>query len=112
MPVMIFYKDKNIDISVAKAIAESLAKVTKQTLDASIEVRVVEPQYTYNSNEIHVEMRFRDFDEYSDKRLEEYHSIAMETVGQVLKKKGIKCQYSFYIIPTQPPRSMWSQETS
>jgi hypothetical protein len=112
MPVMVFYKDPSISLEAAQHITQALAKITKEILDAAIEVRVIEPEYTFNSNEVHIEVKFRDFGEYSDEKLATYHQSAMDKIGDSLKKHSIKCSYSFYIIPTPTPRSMWAQAKS
>lgn len=109
MPVMVFYKDKSIEPEAAQEVMEALANVTSAELDAKIEVRVVEPVLSFNANKVHVEMRFRDFGEYTDKMLEEYHTKAMAAIGAALKKHNVACQYSFYIVPSMPPRSLWAQ---
>lgn len=112
MPVMVLYKEKNIPVKICASIANELARVTDNLLGAKIEMRVIETVYTYNSNEIHVEMRFRDFNEWSDQKLNNYHNEVMKCIGKVLKTNKIKCSYSFYIIPSTPPRSIWEQNKS
>jgi hypothetical protein len=109
MPVMVLYKDKDIPLAVVKVVIKEIALVTHELLDAKIEVRVVEPVYRFNANEIHIEMRFRDFGEWSNAKLEAYHSAVMEQGVKVLREHKVLCAYSFYIIPTTPPRSLWAQ---
>jgi hypothetical protein len=109
MPVMVLYKDKDIPAAVAESLAEEMAAVTQDLLDAKIEVRAVEPVYRFNANEIHVEMRFRDFGDWSDEQLKTYHEAIIKCMGEVLDRQGVGCTYSFYIIPSVPPRSIWAQ---
>ena len=109
---MVFYKDKIIPLLVASEISEELAVVTDAVLKAKIEVRILEPIYMFNANEIHIEVRFRDFNEWSNKQLEDYHGKTMKMIKKILQKHKIKCQYSFYILPSMPPRSIWTQEKS
>ena len=110
MPVMMLYKDKKIPVDVAIKVADLLATMTSEKLNAKVEVRVVEPIYSHNANELHIEMRFRDFGEWSDKQIADYHDAVMQAIGNTLKEQGVKCAYSFYIVPSKPPRSMWAQE--
>lgn len=112
MPVTVFYKDKSVPHGAAEEVMRELADATSSMLDAKIEVRVIEPVQSLNANAVHIEMRFRDFGEYSDKQLQQYHQKAMAAIGEALKKHDVKCQYSFYIIPSMPPRSIWAQERS
>jgi hypothetical protein len=112
MPVMILYKNKSVSVKITDAMSLAIAKVTDELLKAKIEVRVLEPVSAYNANEIHLEMRFRDFGEWDDKQLENYHRSVMQVIGAVLKKHEIKCSYSFYILPSTPPRSIWAQAKS
>lgn len=112
MPVMVLYKEKSIPNAVAADISTTTAAITHDLLDAKIEVRVIEPVYAYNANEIHLEMRFRDFGEWTDEKLADYHEEIMSNLGEVLRSHHIKCTYSFYIIPSTPPRSMWAQGTT
>lgn len=109
MPVMVLYKEKSISLDVTEAISKELADLTKADLDAAIEVRVVDVVQSHNANDIHIEMQFRDFKQWSDKRLEEYHAKVMSKIGDVLSAHDVKCAYSFYIIPSNPPRSIWAQ---
>lgn len=109
MPVMVFYKDKGIPDAAAEAVIQEIADLTRTDLDAKIEVRVLEPKFSFNANEVHIEMRFRDFDEWTDEQVTQYHQKVMAGIGRVLKKHKASCQYSFYIIPTMPPRSLWAQ---
>lgn len=110
MPVMVLYKEKSIAATVAADICQKLAAITKALLQAKIEVRVLEPVSAYNANEIHVEMRFRDVNDWTEDDLQHYHSEVMDGIKYVLKEHGTKCSYSFYIIPSLPPRSIWSQQ--
>lgn len=112
MPVMVLYKGQKINVSVTESIARALADVTKQQLDAAIEVRVVETVYAYNANEIHIEMQFRDFGEWTNEQIATYHEAVMGVIGKELKQAGVVCAYSFYIIPSTPPRSIWAQDKS
>ncbi len=112
MPVMVFYKDKTIPTTAANDVIQELADITEAELQAKIEVRVVEPIQTYNANEVHIEVRFRDFGEYTDQVLQNYHDRIMAGIGKALKKHKLTCQYSFYIVPTMPPRSIWAQNKS
>ena len=112
MPVMVFYKDRVISTAVAAEIAEEIAKETKTLLNAAIEVRVVEPVYSFNANEIHIEMQFRDLNDWDEKQLASYHKAIMASIENVLKANNIHCQYSFYIVPSQPPKSIWAQGKS
>ena len=109
MPVMVFYKDKSITAEAAQEVMQALADTTSSVLQAKIEVRVVEPVQSFNANDIHIEVRFRDFGEYKDDDLQRYHDEIMAAIGQALKKHGVKSQYSFYIVPSLPPRSIWAQ---
>lgn len=109
---MVFYKDKSVSLDVAEQVSKGLAKVSKEILDAAIEVRVVTTEYAYNANEVHIEVRFRDFAEYSDDKISTYHDAVMKEIGLILKANKVACRYSFYIIPTMPPRSMWAQAKS
>jgi hypothetical protein len=109
---MVFYKDKSIPGEVAADVTQALADVTSAVLDAKMEVRVVEPVQSFNANEIHIEMRFRDFMEWDDDALQQYHDKIMAAIGDVLKSHGVSCRYSFYIVPSLPPRSIWAQSKS
>lgn len=110
MPVMVLYKDKSIATAVSEGIAEAVAAVTDKELKAKVEVRVIEPVTSFNSNEIHLEMRYREFMEWSEQQLASYHKAVMAAIGEVLKSENIKCAYSFYILPSTPPRSIWAQD--
>lgn len=112
MPVMVLYKDKKIPAEIADDISSELARITDEMLKGKIEVRTIEPVGSYNANPIHLEMRFRDFAEWPDSELEKYHKSVMELIGRILEKKEIACAYSFYIIPSMPPRSKWAQAES
>ena len=109
MPVIVLYKEKEIPTKVTTEIATSLAALTNEMLKAKIEVRVLEPVDSYNANEVHLEMRFRDFGEWSDDQLSTYHKAAMDLIGRVLASAGIRCSYSLYILPSDPKRSIWDQ---
>ena len=109
MPVMVFYKDKSISDKVAADVTQAVADVTDVVLDAKIEIRVIEPTQSFNANEVHIEMRFRDFKEWDDEALQQYHDRIMTAIGDVLKSHAVSCQYSFYIVPSLPPRSIWAQ---
>ncbi|HUD11718.1 MAG TPA: hypothetical protein VMS08_04875 [Candidatus Saccharimonadia bacterium] len=109
MPVMVLYKDKRISLSVAAQVTKTLADVTKAELGAPIEVRIVEPVDTYNANELHIEMGFRDFGEWTDKQLENYHASVMKQIEVTLRAEHVACAFSFYIVPSMPPRSLWAQ---
>jgi hypothetical protein len=109
MPVMVLYKDKSISNEVVAEMANALAAATQKRLKAKIEVRALEPVYRFNANEVHIEMRFRDFGDYTDEQLEHYHSEVMTKLGDILKKHKVICSYSFYILPSLPPRSLWAQ---
>lgn len=110
MPVMVFYKDKSVKAEAAEEIMQVLADVTDEILKAKIEVRVVEPVLqSPNANAVHIEVRFRDFGEYGDQQLEQYHDKVMAAIGEALKKHQVDCHYSFYIVPSMPPRSIWAQ---
>jgi methionine synthase II (cobalamin-independent) len=112
MPVMVMYRDKIIDDKVCADVAEAIAQLSDKLLNAKIELRVLDTTYAYNSNKLHLEMRFRDFNEWSDSQLEDYHQQVMDILGDTLKAHSVKCGYSFYIIPSIPPRSIWSQDES
>jgi hypothetical protein len=107
---MIMYKDKSVSDNVCEPIAHAIAQITDSLLDAKIELRIVETIFAFNANEVHIEMRFRDFGEWSDRQLEDYHKKIMASLGDILKEHHISCSYSFYIIPSVPPRSIWSQD--
>lgn len=109
MPVMVFYKEKQIPTEIATKISEEIAQATKSLLNAAIEVRIIEPLATFNANEIHIEMQFRDFNEWDARQLEKYHNEIMELIGKILKNNTLHCSYSFYIVPSNPPKSIWAQ---
>ena len=109
MPVVVFYKDKKISDDVARRIINVLAEVSKDSLKAAIEVRVVEPVISYNANEIHLEMSFRDLGEWSVDQLKAYHHEVMADIKQLLLAAGVKCAFSFYITPQPSPPAIWEQ---
>lgn len=110
MPVMVFYKDKNVPLEAAKDVMKALSEVTDEVLAAKIEVRVVEPVLlSANANPVHIEVRFRDFGEYTDEQLQLYHDKAMTAIGDGLRDYKLRGKYSFYIVPSMPPRSIWAQ---
>ncbi|MEK7571605.1 MAG: hypothetical protein AAB553_05005 [Patescibacteria group bacterium] len=109
---MVFYKDRDIKASIAEDVTKEVAETTQKLLAAKIEMRIIEPVATFNANPIHIEMQFRDFGDWSEKQLEDYHAEIMKSIGKVLKKNKITTQYSFYILPSLPPRSIWAQEKS
>jgi hypothetical protein len=109
MPVMIFYKDKKVTAAAAQDVMQVLADVTARELQAKMEVRVVEPVMSLNANAVHIEMRFRDFNEWTDETLQSYHEKMMAKIGEALSSHDFHGQYSFYIVPSMPPRSIWSQ---
>ena len=106
---MVLYRDKKITQSAIQEIMEELGRTTDALLKAKIEVRVFDVMQSYNANELHIEMRFRDFKEWSDSDLENYHKQVMSMLDGVLNKHNLAIAYSFYIVPTTPPRSMWDQ---
>jgi hypothetical protein len=112
MPVMVLYKDKSISVRTAEAISQAVADVTNEKLKAKIEVRVIEPVASFHPNEIHLEMRYREFNEWSDEQIEDYHQSVMVVIGKVLADNDVDCAYSFYILPSAPPRSIWAQGKS
>lgn len=110
MPVMVLYSAKDIPVAVIADISKGVATLSTELLDASIEVRALQPVYAYNANEIHLEMGFRDFGEWSDERLADYHMQVMAKLGEVLSAHKLHCSYSFYIVPSAPPRAIWAQD--
>ena len=113
MPVMVLYKDKKIPLTIADDIATKTAKITHElAVDSAIEVRTLEPASTFNANEIHLEMAFRDFGDWSDEQLADYHEKVMSIIGAILKRHKLEAAFSFYILPTQPPRSIWAQSST
>ena len=109
MPVMILYETKPFPSAMLNEIAQSIASLTKEQLDAKIELRVVQTVFAYNANEIHLEMRFRDFGDWTNEQLTDYHVAVMSKLGNILSRHKITGSYSFYIIPSTPPRSIWDQ---
>ena len=109
MPVMVLYKDKSVPTSVAHDVSDALGRITREKLGESYEVRVIEPVAAYNANPVHIEIRFRDFGAWSDQFLSDYHKELLDAIGQVYKAHGLHEQYSVYILPSLPPRSLWSQ---
>jgi hypothetical protein len=69
MPVMVLYKEKSIDLVVTEELMQAVAGVTDKELSAKIEVRVIEPVQTFNANGLHLEMRFRELNEWTDSEL-------------------------------------------
>ncbi len=109
MPVMVLYQTRPFPEEVLEDIAHSLASLTNKQLSSKIELRAVQTTYSFNANEIHIEMRFRDFGEWSDKLMADYHAAVMKELGNIFNKHAIECAYSFYIVPSAPPRSIWGQ---
>jgi hypothetical protein len=110
MPVMVLYKDKSVPLVAAHDMSDALGRITREKLGESYEVRVIEPVASYNANPVHIEIRFRDFGTWSDQLLADYHKEALAAVGQVFKSHGLHGQFSVYILPSLPPRSLWAQE--
>jgi hypothetical protein len=110
MAVMVLYKDPRISLNIARAVMKMLAQTSREMLDTAIEVRVVEPLASHNANELHVDMHFRDFGDWSDELLADYHAAVMRQFYALLVERNIKCAYSFFIFPSDLPRSIWGQE--
>jgi hypothetical protein len=109
MPVMVLYQTREFPKEVLEGIANLLASVTHDQLDAKIELRALRTEYSFNANEIHIEMRFRDFGEWSSDQLTQYHETVMTQLSDVLRQHDFEGAFSFYILPSNPPRSLWAQ---
>ncbi|HUD11854.1 MAG TPA: hypothetical protein VMS08_05565 [Candidatus Saccharimonadia bacterium] len=108
---MVLYKDKSVPLAAAKDMSDALGAITREMLGESYEVRVIEPLAAYNANEVHIEIRFRDFGTWTDELLADYHARVMKQIKAVFTRHQLKGQFSVYLLPSQPPRSIWSQDT-
>jgi hypothetical protein len=109
MPVTVLYETREFSRNFLDDLTQSIAEFTAGQLAAKIEVRVVQTVYAYNANELHLEMRFRDFGDWTDEQLAKYHAAVMTKIGDTLGKHGESAAYSFYVLPSVPPRSLWDQ---
>jgi len=109
MPVMVMYKDKSVTDAASTDIMQALSAATRELLDSASEIRVIEPLTARNANIVHIEIRFRDFGDWPDKLLADYHESLMARIKQVFETHHMRGQFSVYILPSLPPRSIWSQ---